>query len=289
MPLTPTPWHTLDPLATPLAGTERLLADDGVANGRVLVSDLVTAAQVGVTKNADAISQSRVTNLISNLSAKLDRAELTASREEIDTALDGKADADALPVNLTLSTLRLDKRSSPPAAPGVGKCVLWIGQTPGDGNADKWTLYATTGVTPNTTPIFTDIYAPVFTLDEFWSGELEREGQSGSAGVGWGAGGYSKEMGLDESAEGWELTLTSDTWSLPGGGGDVDPTVNIFQKQADDSWSLFVIDTALSALGTVGLWTPGTPTRGLFKLTISPTCVAPGTAPIFAIVRRTAA
>lgn len=288
MPITPSPWHTLDPLSTPLAGTERVLADDGVANGRVLVSDLTAHARVGVTMNADAIAQSRVTGLVSDLSAKLNRSELTEAMAEIDTALDGKADLDAMPVNLTLSTLRLDKRNSAPAAPGVGKCILWIGQTPGDGNEDKWTLYATTGLTPNTTPIFTDIYAPRFTLDEFWSGEIEREGQSGSAGVGWGAGGYSKEMGLDESAEGWELTITSEAWSLPGGG-DVDPAVTIYQKQADDSWSVFVIDAALSTLGTVELWTPGTPTRGLFKLQISPTCVAPGTAPVFSIVRRTPA
>lgn len=282
MPLTPSPWHTLAPLATPLAGSESVLADDGTLNGRVLVSALTAAAQVGVTMNADTIAQSRVPNLVSDLAAKASNtavattvqqlinsidaratiASVTADVATLSTAIGTKANVGDMPVNLTVSTLRLDKRSGPPDAPGTDKCILWIGQTPGAGNGDKWTLFATTGVTPFTTPIFALIYAPVFTWDPFWYGPLCADGEQIVA------GGYSRELGMDALAAAFQVTIQSGGWQTTSLA-VVDPSVQLEQKQAGGSWLAVSLSIPISEFGTRRIATPGADSRGLFRVSIA--------------------
>jgi hypothetical protein len=228
----------------PLAGTEKLLADNGSADGVVTVDQIGLRARQGVT--------------------------------DLVAALAAKAGVGDLPANLAADTLTLTKRATAPAAPGSGKCRLWIK----DNGDSTWSLRAITGDAGEETVLFAGITASEFTDEPLGDSPVSDDGEQ------FGAGGYSQELGHDLDSEAWRLELESGNWQLPGGGGDVIPELMVEQKQADDSW-LSVSGEPLWPGFPLILNTPGTPSRGLFRLQIFPTCVAPTPAAVLKLWQRT--
>ena len=222
--------------SSPLAGTEKLIADNGTADGLVTVAQLSAAARVGVRLAADPVALADVTDLVSSLAAK--------------------ADAGAMPANLAADSLTLTKRDTAPAAPGSGKCTLWVG--PGD-NPGEFALMATCGVQGNATTLFKPIAAPEWADDPFWTNKLLPIGGTGDDGDGYtfAIGEYSESFG-SSSVTGSRFSLSVDS-TISG------PTV-VEQQDTGGGWHVVGGANGLLNAGTPFVVESDPARRGLFRL-----------------------